>query len=157
MANYVNSNLIKDEIVLHRGTLSLWSLSGQILVGVLLLPLAGIGLYFLIAALIKYKTTELAVTNKRVITKIGLISRHSGPPVQLRFAADQWHGHGAHADQWHPVAPGIPSAVHGSAGPGRAALRDREPTPRRRRRGVVGHRRRRIQCLAGAGARCLAG
>ena len=42
-----------------------------------LLPLAGIGLYFLIAALIKYKTTELAVTNKRVITKIGLISRHT--------------------------------------------------------------------------------
>jgi len=77
MASYVDSNLIKDEIVLHRGTLSLWALSGQILLGVLLLPLAGIGLIFLIAALIKYKTTELAVTNKRVITKIGLISRHT--------------------------------------------------------------------------------
>ncbi len=77
MAHYVDSNLIKDEIVLHRGTLSLWALSGQILLGVLLLPLAGIGLIFLIAALIKYKTTELAVTNKRVITKIGLISRHT--------------------------------------------------------------------------------
>ncbi len=77
MASYVDSNLIKDEIVLYRGTLSLWALSGQILLGVLLLPLAGIGLIFLIAALIKYKTTELAVTNKRVITKIGLISRHT--------------------------------------------------------------------------------
>ena len=77
MASYVDSNLIKDEIVLYRGTLSLWALSGQILLGVLLLPLAGIGLIFLIAALIKYKTTELAVTNTRVITKIGLISRHT--------------------------------------------------------------------------------
>ena len=74
MASYVDSNLIKDEAVLHRGHLSLWSLSGLIFFGVLLLPVV-IGLFLLLGAWIKYKTTELAVTNKRVIVKTGLISR----------------------------------------------------------------------------------
>ena len=74
MASYVDSNLIKDEAVLHRGHLSLWSLSGLLFFGVLLLPVV-IGLFLLLSAWIKYKTTELAVTNKRVIVKTGLISR----------------------------------------------------------------------------------
>jgi uncharacterized membrane protein YdbT with pleckstrin-like domain len=77
MALYIDSNLIRDETVLYRGSVSLWSQSGRILLGVILLPLFGIGLYFLIAVLIRYKTTELAVTNKRVITKTGLITRHT--------------------------------------------------------------------------------
>lgn len=76
MASYVDSNLIKDEEVLHRGQLSLWSLSGYLFFGVILLPIV-IGLFFLLAALIRYKTTELAVTNKRVIVKTGLISRRT--------------------------------------------------------------------------------
>ncbi|MEY4762003.1 MAG: hypothetical protein RLZZ200_1859 [Pseudomonadota bacterium] len=76
MAGYVDSNLIKNETVIHRGHLSLWSLSGLLLLGVLLLPIV-IGLFFLLAALIRYKTTELAVTNKRVIVKTGLISRRT--------------------------------------------------------------------------------
>ncbi len=74
MASYVDSNLIKDEAVLHRGHISLWSLSGLIFFGVVLLPVV-IGLFLLLSAWIKYKTTELAVTNKRVIVKTGLISR----------------------------------------------------------------------------------
>ncbi|MEN9704203.1 MAG: hypothetical protein RLZZ393_82 [Pseudomonadota bacterium] len=76
MARYIDGNLIKDERVLYRGTLSLWSMAGRICLGVLLLPVL-IGLYFLISVLIRYKTTELAVTNKRVITKTGLITRHT--------------------------------------------------------------------------------
>jgi uncharacterized membrane protein YdbT with pleckstrin-like domain len=77
MARYIDSNLIRDETVLYRASLSLWSLAGRICLGVLLLPVLGIGLYFLISVLIRYKTTELAVTNKRVITKTGLITRHT--------------------------------------------------------------------------------
>ena len=77
MAGYVDSNLIQDERVLYRGYLSPWSLSGQILLGFVLVPLFGLGLLILLAAWVRLKTTELAVTNKRVITKTGFISRHT--------------------------------------------------------------------------------
>jgi uncharacterized membrane protein YdbT with pleckstrin-like domain len=77
MASYIDSNLIRDETVLYRGSISLWSQAGRIFLGFLLLPLFGIGLIFLIAVLIRYTTTELAVTNKRVVTKTGLITRHT--------------------------------------------------------------------------------
>lgn len=83
MASYVDNSLIKEETILHRGTLSLWALSGYIVLGVLLIPLFGIGLALLLAVLIKYKTTELAVTNKRVIAKVGFISRKT---VELNLA-----------------------------------------------------------------------
>lgn len=75
MASYVEQNLIKDEKVQHLGRVSLWSLLPKILLGLLLLPLYGLGLIFLVAAAITYYTTELAITNKRVIAKVGLISR----------------------------------------------------------------------------------
>jgi len=77
MTQYIDSNLIRDETVLYRGHISLWSQLGRIVLGVLLLPLFGLGLILLLAVLIRYKTTELAVTNKRVITKTGLITRHT--------------------------------------------------------------------------------
>ena len=77
MAGYVDSNLINGEVVLHRGALSLWALAGYIILGALLIPLFGVGLVILLMAYIKYKTTELAVTNKRVIAKVGFISRET--------------------------------------------------------------------------------
>lgn len=75
MASYVDNNLIKDEAVIHRGQLSGWSLFPHIFFGVLLIPIFGLGLILLIAAYIKFISTELAVTNKRVIAKTGFISR----------------------------------------------------------------------------------
>lgn len=83
MASYVDSNLIKDETVQYRGELSLWALAGYIVPGVLLVPLFGVGLVILLMGYIKYKTTELAVTNKRVIAKTGFISRET---VELNLA-----------------------------------------------------------------------
>lgn len=77
MASYIDKALITDERVLYRGNISLWSLSFLIFVGVILLPVVGIGLIFLLAAYIRYKTTELAITNKRVIAKFGFISRRT--------------------------------------------------------------------------------
>ena len=49
-------------------------LTHLIVLGVLLLPLYGVGLILLAMAFIRYKTTELAFTNKRVIAKFGFIS-----------------------------------------------------------------------------------
>jgi uncharacterized membrane protein YdbT with pleckstrin-like domain len=76
MASYIEKALIKDERVLYQGNITLWSLWFLILLGVILLPVV-IGLFLLLAAYIRYKTTELAITNKRVIAKFGFISRRT--------------------------------------------------------------------------------
>jgi uncharacterized membrane protein YdbT with pleckstrin-like domain len=75
MATYIDQALVGDERLLHRGHVSLWSLWHLIFFGVLLLPLFGLGLLLLVAAYIKFKSTELAVTTKRLIVKHGFIRR----------------------------------------------------------------------------------
>jgi uncharacterized membrane protein YdbT with pleckstrin-like domain len=80
--SYVKSNLIENEEVLYEANVSLWSLSGCIFWGVILLPLYGFGLIFLLYAATAYYTTELAVTNKRVIAKWGFIKRTT---VEMRL------------------------------------------------------------------------
>ena len=77
MTSYVEGALVKDERVVHVGNISLWSLAGPLLLGLVLLPLFGVGLVFWVVAYVKYKTTELAITNKRVIAKFGFISRRT--------------------------------------------------------------------------------
>ncbi len=77
MASYIEGALIKDEVIQYEGRISLWSLTHLIVLGILLLPLYGIGLILLAMAFIRYKTTELAFTNKRVIAKFGFISRQT--------------------------------------------------------------------------------
>lgn len=77
MASYVESTLIPDEKVIYIAKLSLWSLLPLLLIGLLLLPMWGFGLLFWLSAFIRYKTTELAFTNKRVIAKFGFISRQT--------------------------------------------------------------------------------
>ena len=75
MTSYVDSVLISGETVLHRGRVSLWPHAWTILLGVLLLPLFGVGLLLLAWVWIAYKTTEIAITSKRIIAKFGFISR----------------------------------------------------------------------------------
>ena len=77
MASYIEGALTKDEAVVYEGRISLWSLTHLILFGLLLIPAYGIGLLLLALAFIRYKTTELAFTNKRVIAKFGFISRQT--------------------------------------------------------------------------------
>ena len=74
MASYVDSTLLQGETVLYRARISLWSIGHLIFFGLLLL-VVGVGLIFLIWAWIRYKTTEFAVTDRRIIAKTGLISR----------------------------------------------------------------------------------
>ena len=77
MASYVEGALVKDERVVYIGRVSMWSLSLPIFLGLVLLPLFGAGLVFWLIAWVRYKTTELAITNKRVIAKFGFISRRT--------------------------------------------------------------------------------
>jgi uncharacterized membrane protein YdbT with pleckstrin-like domain len=74
MTSYVEGALIQDEKIVHIGHISKWSLWHLIALGILLLPVV-IGLFFLVQAYIRYKTTELAITTKRVIVKVGFIRR----------------------------------------------------------------------------------
>lgn len=76
MAKYVDEVLIEGERVVYTGHITLWSLWHLLLFGTILL-VVGIGLILLIIAYIRYKSTELAITNKRVIAKSGFISRHT--------------------------------------------------------------------------------
>jgi uncharacterized membrane protein YdbT with pleckstrin-like domain len=75
MTSYVEGALVKDEKIVQVGHISLWSLWHLFALGVVLLPAFGLGLIFLIKAYVRYKTTELAITTKRVIVKFGLIRR----------------------------------------------------------------------------------
>lgn len=75
MSSYIESSLIKDEKIVYRAHISLWSLSLLIIVGIILLPAYFIGAIPLIWVVIYYKSTEIAMTNKRVIAKFGFISR----------------------------------------------------------------------------------
>ena len=75
MAGYVESALTKGEQVVYTGKTSIWSLLPLIILGLLTIWLWGVGIIFWILAVIRYMTTELAITNKRIIAKFGFVSR----------------------------------------------------------------------------------
>lgn len=72
MGSYVQNNLVKDETVEYEAQTSVWSLLPLILFGLLLFPF---GIILLAMAAIRYFSTELVITDKRVIAKFGLIRR----------------------------------------------------------------------------------
>lgn len=92
MASYIEGALIKDEKVICTGKVSPWSEAPLIILGVLFLAVGGLGLIFwdllvaiwavcglglILIVYIRLTTTELAFTNKRVIAKMGFISRQT--------------------------------------------------------------------------------
>lgn len=103
--SYVDSNLMKDEVVMHRTKLSkvLFVWPGVVAFVALLFSLwilinpqykiiyAGFGLIvaviFLLSPYIQYITSEYAVTNKRVIVKVGFIRRQTLETLLQRIEA----------------------------------------------------------------------
>jgi uncharacterized membrane protein YdbT with pleckstrin-like domain len=77
MSSYVDDVLIKDETVIHRGHLTLWGFFWLLFFGFLLLIVFGLGLLLWLWAWLEYRSTELAVTNKRIIVKTGFIQRNT--------------------------------------------------------------------------------
>ncbi len=76
MASYIDSVLIEQERVLHRAHVSLWPYFFWIVLGIAT-AVIGVGLVILIWVWIKTRATEIAITNKRVIAKFGVISRQT--------------------------------------------------------------------------------
>ena len=104
MSNYIDDSLIAGEAIVHRARLTWWSQAGFLIAGVLVaLALAGIVFFardrtapldsrhmllmggiavavalvwFLVAA-VKMRSTEIAITTKRVIAKFGFVTRHT--------------------------------------------------------------------------------
>jgi uncharacterized membrane protein YdbT with pleckstrin-like domain len=74
--SYIDESLIAGETVVHRARLTWWSQTGLFILGVLLLVVA-IGLVFLAMAWINMRSTEIAITNKRIIAKFGFIRRNT--------------------------------------------------------------------------------
>ena len=72
--SYIDDSLIEGETVLHRARVSWWSQAGHIVLGVVTLVIV-IGLVFLAIAWINVRSTEIAITNRRIIAKFGFIKR----------------------------------------------------------------------------------
>lgn len=73
--SYIEKNLSTGETIVYRGRLSLWPYALLIAIGICAIPLLGSGLLLLAYVYIKVATTEVAVTDRRVIAKFGFISR----------------------------------------------------------------------------------
>jgi len=74
--SYIDQSLVPGEVVIHRARVSWWSQAGMVLLGIVTLVVV-IGLFFLIYAWIKIRSTEVAITNRRIIAKFGFITRHT--------------------------------------------------------------------------------
>lgn len=74
--SYIDESLIAGETLIHRARISWWSQFGLLLLGIVTLVVA-VGLIFLAWAWIRVSSTEIAITNKRVIAKFGFIKRHT--------------------------------------------------------------------------------
>jgi uncharacterized membrane protein YdbT with pleckstrin-like domain len=74
--SYIDDSLVPGETVLHRAHVSWWSQAGFVILGLVLLVVV-VGLFFLLYAWIRVHSTELAITNRRVIAKFGFIKRNT--------------------------------------------------------------------------------
>lgn len=76
MARYIDSNIIPGEEVIRFARPTWWSAFWPLFWCVLLAPFtAGVSLLFIIPTVLRILTTEIVITNKRLVIKTGLISR----------------------------------------------------------------------------------
>ena len=74
--SYIDESLVDGETLIHRARISWWSQFPLLLLGVVTLVIV-VGLVFLAMAWIRVRSTELAITNRRVIAKSGFVKRHT--------------------------------------------------------------------------------
>ena len=76
MASYIESSLGRSERIVYKAQVSWLSQFWGIVFGILLLMWV-IGIVLIVSAVLNVMTTELALTNKRVIAKFGFIRRQT--------------------------------------------------------------------------------
>ena len=74
--SYIDDSLIPGETLIHRARVSWWSQFPLVFLGILTVVVV-VGLVFLVIAWVRVRSTELAITNRRVIAKFGFIKRHT--------------------------------------------------------------------------------
>ena len=74
--SYIDESLVQGEVVVHRARVSWWSQFWLVFLGILTLVVV-VGVVFLIWAWIRVRSTELAITNRRIIAKFGFVKRHT--------------------------------------------------------------------------------
>jgi uncharacterized membrane protein YdbT with pleckstrin-like domain len=74
--SYIDDSLIEGETLILRARVSWWSQFGLVLLGIVTLVVV-VGLVFLAMAWIRVHSTEIAITNRRVIFKTGIVKRHT--------------------------------------------------------------------------------
>jgi len=74
--SYIDDSLVEGETLVHRAHISWWSQFWLVFLGVLTL-VAVVGLVFIIWAWVRVRSTELAITNRRIIAKFGFVKRHT--------------------------------------------------------------------------------
>jgi uncharacterized membrane protein YdbT with pleckstrin-like domain len=74
--SYIDESLIEGENIIHRARVSWWSQFALLLLGIVTLVVV-VGVVFLVIAWIRVRSTEVAITNRRVIAKFGFIKRHT--------------------------------------------------------------------------------
>ena len=75
MGRYVEKNLYNGELIVEQAKLNRWPLFGKWVFGILFCWVLLIPLVIAIVETCKYVHKELAVTNKRVICKVGIFKR----------------------------------------------------------------------------------
>ncbi len=74
--SYIDDSLVEGETLIHRARMSWWSQFPLIVLGLVTLVIV-VGIIFLVMAWIRVRSTELAITNRRVIAKTGFVKRHT--------------------------------------------------------------------------------
>jgi uncharacterized membrane protein YdbT with pleckstrin-like domain len=74
--SYIDDSLVEGETLVHRAHISWWSQFWLVFLGIVTL-VVGVGLVFIIWAWVRVRSTELAITNRRIIAKFGFVKRHT--------------------------------------------------------------------------------
>ncbi|CAG2126851.1 hypothetical protein LMG31506_00204 [Cupriavidus yeoncheonensis] len=82
MGSYVNKNLGAGESVVREAKTSWIPYLPAVVLGIITLPVFGLGLLIIIAIWLTIWSTELAVTNRKVVAKVGFIRRDT---IEMRL------------------------------------------------------------------------
>ena len=74
--SYIDQSLVQGETIVHRAHVSWWSQFWLVFLGILTAVVL-VGFVFLAMAWIRVHSTEIAITNRRIIAKFGFVQRRT--------------------------------------------------------------------------------